>query len=79
MPVSSAGVGRQPIVDRARETVGYELLFRALEASTSAFDPLDDDVPQEIRDTAADLDMDAARAFSWAMRMTAVLDQPVRH
>lgn len=56
MPVSTAVVGRQPIVDRARETVGYELLFRALETSTSAFDPLDDEVPEEIRDTAADGD-----------------------
>lgn len=56
MPVSTAVVGRQPIVDRHRETIGYELLFRALETSTSAFEPLDDEVPDEIRDQAVDGD-----------------------
>lgn len=38
MPITTAVVGRQPIVDRDRTLIGYELLFRALETSESAFD-----------------------------------------
>lgn len=39
MPVSTAIVGRQPVVDRADEIVGYELLFRPLPSSDRAYDP----------------------------------------
>lgn len=56
MPLSTAVVGRQPIVDRDLTIVGYELLFRALESSTSAAQPLPDDTPDDIRAIAADGD-----------------------
>jgi EAL and modified HD-GYP domain-containing signal transduction protein len=56
MPVSTAVVGRQPIVGRDRAVIGYELLFRALETSTSAQQPLPDGTPEEIRAVAADGD-----------------------
>lgn len=39
MPVNTAVVGRQPILDRARGVVGYELLFRPLPTSETAQDP----------------------------------------
>lgn len=38
MPMTTAVVGRQPIVDRDRAVIGYELLFRALESSETAYD-----------------------------------------
>lgn len=56
MPVRTAVVGRQPIVGRDQDVMGYELLFRALETSTSALQPLPDDAPAEIRAMAADSD-----------------------
>lgn len=39
MPAITAVVGRQPIVDRERRLVGYELLYRPLPTSQSAIDP----------------------------------------
>lgn len=39
MPRTEALVGRQPIVDRSGELIGYELLFRPLPTSDSAHDP----------------------------------------
>ncbi len=39
MPVSTAVVGRQPVIDRAHNVVGYELLFRPLPTSETARDP----------------------------------------
>lgn len=36
MPVSTAIVGRQAILDRSGDTIGYELLFRRLPTSTEA-------------------------------------------
>jgi EAL and modified HD-GYP domain-containing signal transduction protein len=56
MPVSTAIVGRQPIVGRDHVIMGYELLFRALETSTSALEDLPDDTPAEIRAVAANGD-----------------------
>lgn len=41
MPITTAVVGRQPIVDRACDVIGYELLFRALETSDTARDSMD--------------------------------------
>lgn len=49
MPITNAVVGRQPVVDRDRRIVGYELLFRAVEASDTA----------QGADDAASLDGDA--------------------
>ncbi len=40
MSAITAAVGRQPIVDRRLDLVGYELLFRPLATSQSAVDPL---------------------------------------
>lgn len=39
MPHTTAVVGRQPIVGRAGELIGYELLFRPLPTSQTATDP----------------------------------------
>ncbi|MEO7125031.1 MAG: EAL domain-containing protein [Nakamurella sp.] len=39
MPHTTAVVGRQPIVGRSGELIGYELLFRPLPTSQSATDP----------------------------------------
>lgn len=39
MSVTTAVVGRQPIIDRERRLVGYELLFRPLPTSLTAQDP----------------------------------------
>lgn len=39
MPVTTAVIGRQPIVDRECDVIGYELLFRALETSETADEP----------------------------------------
>lgn len=39
MPVTTAVVGRQPIIDRDRRLIGYELLFRPLPTSLIAQDP----------------------------------------
>lgn len=36
MPITTAVIGRQPIVDRTCDVIGYELLFRALESSETA-------------------------------------------
>jgi EAL and modified HD-GYP domain-containing signal transduction protein len=43
-------------VGRDQTVMGYELLFRALETSTSALEPLPDDAPAEVRAVAADGD-----------------------
>ncbi|MEO7127140.1 MAG: EAL domain-containing protein [Nakamurella sp.] len=56
MPLSTAVVGRQPIVGRDRDIVGYELLFRALETSTSAQQELPEGTSDDIRAIAADGD-----------------------
>lgn len=45
MPRTEALVGRQAIVDRAGELVGFELLFRPLPTSESAHDP---DAPRQL-------------------------------
>ncbi len=39
MPITTAVVGRQPIIDRTHRIIGYELLFRPLLTSTTADDP----------------------------------------
>lgn len=38
VPITTAVIGRQPIVDRTYDVIGYELLFRALETSETAQD-----------------------------------------
>ncbi|OJV25163.1 MAG: hypothetical protein BGO26_05285 [Actinobacteria bacterium 69-20] len=40
VPITTAVIGRQPIVDRACDVIGYELLFRALETSEIACRPV---------------------------------------
>ena len=45
--MTTSVVGRQPIVDRNRDLVGYELLFRSLPQSETA----DDDIPATMVDS----------------------------
>lgn len=69
MPVTTAVIGRQPIVDREQAIIGYELLFRALEGSVSAQESLASDVPDDIRAVAADPDAMSAHVIVNTMRL----------